>query len=147
MTIFLNYPGGISQPNSVSGVNLGKIKSLHMYTGLLHLHNLLRWIVIIASIFTLFRAYKGWIGNKGWGKSDNLAGLIFTLVIDLQFLTGILLYAFFSPIIKAAFANFGGAMKNADLRFFCCRTYCFNAYGNYPDPHWQDEIEKGKGPF
>jgi len=36
----------------------------------------------------------------------------------VQFLTGVILYAFVSPITKAAFNNFGAAMKNADLRFY-----------------------------
>ncbi len=31
---------------------------------------------------------------------------------------GIVLYAFVSPITKAAFNDFGAAMKNADLRFY-----------------------------
>ncbi len=38
--------------------------------------------------------------------------------MDLQFLVGILLYAFYSPLTKAAFANFGAAMQNPDLRFY-----------------------------
>jgi hypothetical protein len=32
--------------------------------------------------------------------------------------TGLILYFFVSPFTKAAFADFGAAMKNADLRFY-----------------------------
>ena len=38
--------------------------------------------------------------------------------MDIQFLIGMILYAFVSPFTKAAFADFGAAMKNADLRFY-----------------------------
>ena len=94
-----------------------------MYTGLIHLHNLLRWFVIIAALVALFRAYLGWFSNKSWNKTDNLSGLIFTLVIDLQFLVGVILYAFYSPIVKAAFSNFGEAIKNAGIRFFAVENF------------------------
>lgn len=89
-----------------------------MYTGLLHTHNLLRWLILISALAAIILAFVGWLGKKEWKKSDNLAGLLFTIFVDIQFLTGIILYAFVSPVTKAAFADFGAAMKNADLRFY-----------------------------
>jgi hypothetical protein len=89
-----------------------------MYTGLLHTHNLFRWLVLIAAFVAIILAFAGWMGKKEWKKSDNLAGLLLTIFIDIQFLVGIILYAFVSPVTKAAFADFGAAMKNADLRFY-----------------------------
>jgi hypothetical protein len=38
--------------------------------------------------------------------------------MDIQFLIGIILYAFVSPLTKAAFSDFGAAMKNPALRFY-----------------------------
>jgi hypothetical protein len=89
-----------------------------MYTGLLHTHNLFRWLVLIAVAVAIAFAFAGWLGKKEWKKRDNLAGLLLTIFIDIQFLIGIILYAFVSPLTKAAFADFGAAMKNADLRFY-----------------------------
>ncbi len=89
-----------------------------MYTGLLHTHNLFRWLILIIAIIAIFSAFAGWFGKKEWKKQDNLLGLLLTIFIDIQFLTGIILYAFVSPLTKAAFADFGAAMKNADLRFY-----------------------------
>lgn len=89
-----------------------------MYTGLLHTHNMFRWLVLIVLILAVVFALTGWIGKKEWTKKDKLTGLLLTIFMDIQFLVGIILYAFVSPITKAAFADFGAAMKNADLRFY-----------------------------
>lgn len=89
-----------------------------MYTGLLHTHNMFRWLVLIALVLAVLFAFAGWFGKKEWSKRDNITGLLLTILMDIQFLTGMILYAFVSPITKAAFADFGAAMKNADLRFY-----------------------------
>lgn len=89
-----------------------------MYNILLHLHNIFRWLILIAGFTSTARAYIGWTQNRPWTKRDNLWGLLFSIFLDLQFLIGIILYVFLSPLIKSAYHNFGAAMKNPDLRFF-----------------------------
>ncbi len=89
-----------------------------MYSGLLHAHNGLRWLVLLAFLVSIIFAFAGWFKKGDWKKNDKLSGLILVILMDLQFLIGIVLYAFVSPITKAAFNDFGAAMKNADLRFY-----------------------------
>ena len=89
-----------------------------MYTGLLHTHNLFRWLILIALIFAIGFAFIGWLKKRDWNKRDNLTGLVLTIFMDIQFLLGIVLYAFVSPITKSAFNDFGAAMKNPELRFY-----------------------------
>ena len=90
-----------------------------MYTGLLHSHNMFRWLVVVAFVLAIDFAFIGWIKKKSkWSKKDNITGLLLVIFMDLQFLIGIILYAFESPLTKAAFADFGAAMKNANLRFY-----------------------------
>lgn len=89
-----------------------------MYKGLLHTHNLFRWLVLIVMVLAVIFALTGWFAKKEWNKKDKLTGLLLTIFMDIQFLVGIILYAFVSPITKAAFADFGAAMKNSDLRFY-----------------------------
>lgn len=89
-----------------------------MYQGLLHAHNGFRWLVLIVLLLSVFLAFSGWFGKRKWKKTDNVSGLLLTIFMDLQFLTGIILYAFVSPLTKAAFNDFGAAMKNPDLRFY-----------------------------
>ncbi len=89
-----------------------------MYTGLLHTHNMFRWLVLITLFLAVIFAFAGWFKKLDWNKKDNISGLLLTIFMDIQFLVGIILYAFVSPITKAAFNDFGAAMKNADLRFY-----------------------------
>ncbi len=89
-----------------------------MYTGLLHTHNLFRWLVLLAILAAVIMAFAGWMNKRGWQKSDNLVGLLLMIFMDIQLLVGLILYAFVSPLTKAAFADFGAAMRNADLRFY-----------------------------
>lgn len=89
-----------------------------MYTGLLHAHNGLRWIVLIFLVLAFLSSLKGWFSKGKWKKQNNLTGLGLVVFMDIQFLIGIILYAGVSPITKAAFQNFGAAMKNPELRFY-----------------------------
>ncbi len=89
-----------------------------MYTGLLHTHNLFRWLVLIVLVFAIGFAFVGWFRKRSWTKRDNLWGLLLVIFMDIQFFIGIVLYIFVSPITKSAFNDFGAAMKNTDLRFY-----------------------------
>ena len=89
-----------------------------MYTGLLHTHNMFRWLILIMLVVTIILGLVGWFGKKNWTKKDNISGLLLTIFFDIQFLVGLILYAFVSPTTKAAFADFGAAMKDTTLRFY-----------------------------
>lgn len=93
-------------------------KFINMYTGFLHLHDALRWLLLLAFLITVIKYLAGWLGDQGWKKIDHTLGLILTALMDLQLLTGLVLYFFLSPVTKIAFNDFGGAMKNPDLRFY-----------------------------
>jgi hypothetical protein len=89
-----------------------------MYNILLYLHSWLRWAVLLFSLIVIARAYAGWFGKKDYVGADNKSAIFYIASVHSQFLIGLLLYLFFSPITKAAFADFGAAMKNGGLRFF-----------------------------
>lgn len=88
------------------------------YVIILAVHNLLRWIIVGLAIYVLYRMFSGWLQNKTWETSDQKAGTFFTISLDTQLLVGLLLYFVFSPLTKAFFQDFGGAMSNDVLRFF-----------------------------
>ncbi|MDP3916532.1 MAG: hypothetical protein Q8R96_22635 [Bacteroidota bacterium] len=94
-----------------------------MYTGFLHLHDVLRWLVLVSLAVTLVKYLAGWFGNQPWKKTDNILGIVFTSLMDLQLLTGLVLYFFLSPITKLAMSDFGAAMKNSDLRFYAVEHF------------------------
>ncbi|HKJ79978.1 MAG TPA: hypothetical protein VKA10_10600 [Prolixibacteraceae bacterium] len=94
-----------------------------MYTGLLHTHNLFRWLVLLVALLAIGLAFSGWLGKRDWKKIDNISGLLLTMFVDIQLLVGIILYAFVSPITRSAFADFGAAMKNEMLRFYAVEHF------------------------
>lgn len=89
-----------------------------MYSFILTLHNIMRWLVLIFGVLAVLRGFYGWFGKKEWASIDDRLGLGFTSTMDIQLLLGLLLYFVFSPITKAAFQDMGAAMADASLRFF-----------------------------
>jgi len=89
-----------------------------MYPIILAAHNILRWVVMILLIITIVRAYLGWFGKRKWTERDRKFGVFTGVALDVQFLLGLLLYFFFSPLTRTALQNFGQAMQVADVRFF-----------------------------
>lgn len=88
-----------------------------MYFAALALHSWLRWAVLILGLVAVFRAVGG-RGGRPWSRGDDSIGRWFVLSLDVQLLIGLLLYAYLSPITQVAFADFGGAMRTAGLRFW-----------------------------
>jgi hypothetical protein len=89
-----------------------------MYTIILSLHNITRWLVLIFGIVAVVRAFLGLLRQREWTETDRKSGILFGSFMDVQLLLGLLLYIFFSPITKTAFSNFSGAMRDSSLRFF-----------------------------
>jgi hypothetical protein len=89
-----------------------------MYSFLLFLHSILRWIVLFVGIFAIVRAFRGWFGKKVWTEREAQVGLAFTASVDVQVVVGLLLYLFFSPITTGAFSDFGAAMSDSGTRYF-----------------------------
>lgn len=94
-----------------------------MYTGFLHLHNTLRWLILLSLVITLVKYVSGWLGNQSWKKTDNILGIVFTSLMDIQLLTGLALYFFLSPVTKLAMSDFGAAMKDPSLRFYAVEHF------------------------
>jgi hypothetical protein len=89
-----------------------------MYTLVLMLHSLVRWVVLITGLVAFVRGLAGWSGTKPWTSSDAKAGAWFARALDVQMLLGLILYFGLSPITWAALRDFGGAMGNAALRYW-----------------------------
>lgn len=89
-----------------------------MYSVLLAIHNILRWLILIIAVVSVVRVWSGWLGKKDYTRMDRKLGMYFTMGLDGQILIGILLYFFFSPITRGALSDFNAAMRISDLRFF-----------------------------
>jgi hypothetical protein len=89
-----------------------------VYSAVLLLHSNLRWAVLLFGILAVARAITASGGGRAWGSLDDAFGRWFVIMLDVQFVLGLLLYVGLSPFTQEAFADFGAAMRNAGLRFF-----------------------------
>lgn len=88
-----------------------------LYAPFLVAHSAVRWIVLILGVFAVVRGIAGWSGRP-WTSGDARVGKLFVSALDLQFLIGLVLYAALSPVVREAFLDIGGAMRDGRLRFF-----------------------------
>jgi hypothetical protein len=89
-----------------------------MYSVILLVHSWLRWLVVLAALLTLSRAFAGRAGHKLWSRTDDRSFQLFTISLDVQFVFGLILYVGISPITAVAFQNLSAAMRDPSLRFF-----------------------------
>jgi uncharacterized membrane protein YozB (DUF420 family) len=91
---------------------------MNLYSFVLAVHNILRWVALILLVVALVRALWGWLGNRDWTPTDRKVGMFYSVSLDVQLLLGLLLYFVLSPITTSGLRNFGAVMENVDLRFF-----------------------------
>lgn len=89
-----------------------------MYTYVLALHNIVRWLVLGAGILVVVLVWRGWLGRRQWTATEGRATRAFVGLLDLQLLVGLLLFAVFSPLTHDAFRDLGAAMRDAPVRYF-----------------------------
>jgi uncharacterized membrane protein HdeD (DUF308 family) len=83
-----------------------------MYTTVLTLHSWIRWVALVAGVAATLGALRNREGAaERWG-------LIAMVTLDLQMLLGLVLYLVLSPFTTQAMADFAGAMKTPQLRFW-----------------------------
>lgn len=91
-----------------------------LYSLLLSLHNLNRWLVLLVGLWAAGQVIGGWLRQQPWESRHTTVLQAFTRVLDLQFLLGLALYLLPGALIQGAFQNIGWAaiMKERLLRFF-----------------------------
>ncbi|MCC8424635.1 hypothetical protein [Mucilaginibacter sp. UR6-11] len=88
-----------------------------MYTTLLALHSLIRWLVLVSLVFAILWAYRGWLLRKRYLKFDDTVRHVTATVAHVQLILGIWLY-FISPIVTYFLHNFSIAVHERVMRFF-----------------------------
>ena len=90
-----------------------------MEKGLLDLHNLLRWVVLLLALLTVFGSLSGMTSGKTFTARNKKIALFFLISCDLQLLIGLALY-FLGPwgIKNMQNMGMGAAMKDPVSRFF-----------------------------
>ncbi|MBV9986465.1 MAG: hypothetical protein JO301_02225 [Chitinophagaceae bacterium] len=62
-----------------------------MQTGLLHLHNILRWVLLILLLVSLIRAFAGWQMKKNFSPGDGKLWLFTMISAHITLLVGLYL--------------------------------------------------------
>ncbi|MBK6485789.1 MAG: hypothetical protein IPF98_02730 [Gemmatimonadetes bacterium] len=88
-----------------------------MHSALLATHNIVRWLVLAAGVWAVFRVWRGWLSRSVWTDADAGAVKLFVNTLSLQFVVGLVLYGV-SPLIRGALGDMGATMKNAPVRYF-----------------------------
>ena len=86
-----------------------------MATGMLHLHNLLRWLIVLFALLTLIKGISGMSNKKAFTKADKRWSLFLMICADIQLLLGLYLYV--SKGWMEVLQN-GAAMANKYNRFW-----------------------------
>lgn len=63
-----------------------------MLEGMQHLHNFMRWLVILFALWTLIKMASGMSGNRTFTKADKRPALFLMISADIQLLLGLFLY-------------------------------------------------------
>jgi uncharacterized membrane protein YqhA len=90
-----------------------------MYTGLLHLHNLLRWVILILLLVALFRHLAGMNNKRQVSAGDKKVDLFLMIAAHITLLVG--LYQWFVGPWGLKLITENGmsvVMKNSAYRFF-----------------------------
>lgn len=90
-----------------------------MQTGLLHLHNFMRWVILILLLISIVKAYTGWRNKKAFSQADKKLWLFTMISAHITLLLG---------LYQAGFGRYGmfstslpdgiSLMKDKFYRFF-----------------------------
>jgi hypothetical protein len=90
-----------------------------MQTGLVHLHNLLRWVILILLVISVIKSYTGWKGGKAFNPGDRKIWLFTMIAAHTTLLLG--LYQWLAGrmgIITTELPEGVSMMKDKTFRFF-----------------------------
>lgn len=88
-----------------------------MFSTLLTLHSITRWIVLVFLLYSIYRALVGYTTNKAFSKIDNAFRHWTTTFAHIQLMIGMTLYTQ-SAIVKYFWSNTKLAIRNLDLTFY-----------------------------
>ena len=90
-----------------------------MQTGLIHLHNFLRWVILILLVISILKAYSGWQGRKVFAAGDKKIWLFTMISAHTTLLLGLYQVAWGRyGIFSTTLPEGTSVMKDKFFRFF-----------------------------
>lgn len=90
-----------------------------MDTGLLHLHNFLRWVILIMLLFSIFKAWSGWQQKKAFTPGDKKVWLFTMIAAHITLLVGLYQWLFGRyGLVSKGVPEGTNIMKDKFYRFF-----------------------------
>ncbi len=90
-----------------------------METGLLHLHNLLRWVILVLLLISIVKAYTGWQSKKIFQPGDKKIWLFTMIAGHITLLIGIYQVLFGRyGILSQSLPEGTSVMKDKFFRFY-----------------------------
>jgi hypothetical protein len=90
-----------------------------MQIGLVYLHNILRWVILLLLLASIWKSYSGWTSKRAFGPADRRIWLFTLIFAHLTLLLG-LVQLFFGRygIFTITLPPGTSVMKNKLYRFF-----------------------------
>ena len=88
-----------------------------MHQTLLFFHSIIRWLVLISLVLSLFSGYSGYRNHTIFSKKDNFIRHLTATIAHIQLIIGITLY-FQSSAVKQFFAAGSGSAGITEPLFF-----------------------------
>ena len=88
-----------------------------MFSTLLILHSLFRWLVLMSLLYSIFRAARGYFLKASFSKLDDSLRHWTATISHIQLILGVIIYIK-SPIIKFFYSNYELAKENPEITFF-----------------------------
>lgn len=88
-----------------------------MYSTLITVHSVFRWLVLITLLISIYRAWKGMTSGNRFSRTDNAFRHWTATISHVQLMIGMILY-FQSPITDYFLKNFSIAISTLEFTFF-----------------------------
>lgn len=90
-----------------------------MDTGLLHLHNFLRWVILILLLMSIFKSYTGWKSKRAFTPGDRKLWLFTMISAHITLLIGLYQWLFGRfGVFTSTLPEGLSVMKNIFYRFY-----------------------------
>lgn len=89
-----------------------------MDNGLLFLHNIMRWVILVLLLLSIFRAFSGWKNRRAFTPADRKTWLFAMIAGHITLLIGLYQLLLGRYGLLTVDAPEGGVMKDKFYRFF-----------------------------